>query len=65
MSSTPATIAKFVQFCQQHLKGDEKDEAQVFTATDDLLEKLLTLNLELAAQEQRGEPVVGPWAPLE
>ncbi len=30
MSSTPETIAKFVQFCQQHLKGDEKGEAQVF-----------------------------------
>ena len=30
MSSTPATIAKFVQFCQQHLQGDEKGEAQVF-----------------------------------
>lgn len=30
MSSTPETIAKFVQFCQQHIKGDEKGEAQVF-----------------------------------
>ena len=30
MSSTPEAIAKFVQFCQQHIKGDEKGEAQVF-----------------------------------
>lgn len=30
MPSTPETIAKFVQFRQQHLKGDEKGEAQVF-----------------------------------
>jgi hypothetical protein len=32
--------------------------------TDDLLEVLLALNLELAEKERRGEgPIVGPWAP--
>ncbi|MBE9178160.1 class I SAM-dependent DNA methyltransferase [Oculatella sp. LEGE 06141] len=30
MPSTPETLSKFIQFCQQHLKGDEKGEAQVF-----------------------------------
>ena len=34
-----------------------------FQPSDDILEKLLALNLELAAQEQRGEPVIGPWDP--
>lgn len=34
-----------------------------FTKSDDLLEKLLTLNLKLAAKEKQGEPIVGPWAP--
>ena len=33
------------------------------TLQNDLLEKLLALNLDLAAKEQRGEPVVGPWDP--
>jgi hypothetical protein len=30
---------------------------------DDLLEKLLTLNLELAEKEKCGEAIVVPWAP--
>ncbi|KAM3115760.1 hypothetical protein [Phormidesmis sp. 146-33] len=30
MSATPETLQKFVLFRQQHLKGDEKGEAQVF-----------------------------------
>ncbi len=34
-----------------------------FEFADDILEKLLALNLELAAKEQRGEPVIGPWDP--
>ncbi|MDB9494374.1 N-6 DNA methylase, partial [Spirulina major CS-329] len=34
-----------------------------FKPNDDLLEKLLTLNLQLAAQEEAGETVIGPWAP--
>jgi hypothetical protein len=38
-------------------------QAYGFNDTDDILEKLLTLNLELAAKEQRGEPIVGCWAP--
>ncbi|PZV18113.1 MAG: class I SAM-dependent DNA methyltransferase [Leptolyngbya sp.] len=40
-------------------------QAYGFNDTDDILEKLLTLNLELAAKEQRGEPVVGCWAPAD
>ncbi len=38
-------------------------KAYGFGKDDDLLERLLMLNLELAAKEQRGEAVVGPWAP--
>ena len=34
-----------------------------FSPTDDLLEKLLSLNLELAEKEKLGESVIGPWAP--
>ncbi len=40
-------------------------QAYGFNDTDDILEKLLTLNLELTAKEQRGEPVVGCWAPAD
>jgi hypothetical protein len=40
-------------------------QAYDFDPTDDLLEKLLALNLALAAKEQRGEPVVGPWDPTQ
>lgn len=35
-----------------------------FNPTDDLLEKLLTLNLELAEKEKRGEAIVGAKAPI-
>lgn len=38
-------------------------KAYGFKADDDLLERLLTLNLELAEKEKRGEAVIGPWAP--
>ncbi len=38
-------------------------EAYHFQADDDILEKLLTLNLELAEKEKRGETVIGPWSP--
>ena len=38
-------------------------QAYRFNATDDLLEKLLTLNLELAEKETRGGAIVDPWAP--
>ncbi|WP_072619577.1 DNA methyltransferase [Spirulina major] len=37
-------------------------KAYGFTPNDDILEKLLTLNLELAAKEQQKEPIIGPWA---
>ncbi len=38
-------------------------QAYGFSPDDDILEKLLALNLELAQKEKRGEPVVGSWAP--
>ncbi|MCG9886171.1 MAG: N-6 DNA methylase [Cyanobacteria bacterium] len=38
-------------------------KAYGFAADDDILEKLLTLNLELAEQEQQGTAIIGPWAP--
>jgi len=38
-------------------------QAYGFKPDDDLLEKLLTLNLELAEKEKRGGAIVGPWAP--
>ena len=49
-------------------------QAYRFKPDDDLLEKLLTLNLELAEKEKRGDAVpselrsaliVGPWAPTQ
>lgn len=36
-------------------------EAYGFNPDDDLLEKLLKLNLELAEKEERGEKIVGCW----
>ncbi|MBD2115260.1 MULTISPECIES: DNA methyltransferase [Cyanophyceae] len=38
-------------------------QAYGFSQADDLLARLLELNLTLADREQAGEPVVGPWAP--
>ena len=38
-------------------------KAYGFSKTDDLLEKLLALNLEVAEKEKNGESVIGPWAP--
>ena len=38
-------------------------KAYGFSKTDDLLEKLLALNLDVAEKEKNGESVVGPWAP--
>ena len=38
-------------------------KAYGFSTIDDLLEKLLALNLELAQKEKNGEAIVGPWAP--
>ncbi|WP_223257373.1 DNA methyltransferase [Phormidesmis priestleyi] len=40
-------------------------QAYGFKPDDDLLEKLLTLNLELAEKEKNGEAIVGPWAPTQ
>ncbi|GAB4340138.1 MAG: class I SAM-dependent DNA methyltransferase [Cyanophyceae cyanobacterium] len=38
-------------------------KAYGFSGDDDILEKLLDLNLELSAKEAQGEPIIGPWAP--
>lgn len=38
-------------------------QAYGFTDSDDILAKVLELNLELAEKEKRGEPVVGPGVP--
>lgn len=38
-------------------------QAYNFKNSDDILEKLLELNLELAEKEKRGEAIIGPWAP--
>jgi hypothetical protein len=40
-------------------------QAYSFKLGDDLLEKLLTLNLELAAKEKRGKAIVGCWSPAQ
>jgi hypothetical protein len=40
-------------------------QAYGFSPDDDLLEKLLALNLELAEKEKSGEAVVGPWDPTQ
>jgi SAM-dependent methyltransferase len=40
-------------------------QAYGFSPDDDLLEKLLALNLELAEKEKNGEAVVGPWDPTK
>lgn len=39
-------------------------QAYSFDLSEDILEKLLELNLELAEKEKRGEAVVGAWAPV-
>lgn len=38
-------------------------QAYEFNSDDDILAKLLELNIELADKEKRGESVVGPWSP--
>lgn len=40
-------------------------KAYQFSAKDDLLEKLLEMNLELSAKEKQGEKIIGPWAPID
>lgn len=39
-------------------------QAYGFNSSNDILEKLLELNLELAEKEKQGESVIGPWAPV-
>ncbi|WGV24938.1 hypothetical protein QI031_24725 [Halotia branconii CENA392] len=39
-------------------------QAYNFQPNDDILEKLLILNLELADKEKQGKPVIGPWSPI-
>lgn len=39
-------------------------QAYSFNSSDDILEKLLELNLELAEKQKQGESVIGPWAPV-
>jgi hypothetical protein len=52
------------QLFKLHAKFDRLVmQAYGFNDTNDILKKLLALKLELAAKEQRGEPVVGSWAP--
>jgi type I restriction-modification system DNA methylase subunit len=52
------------QLYKLHAKLDQLVmQAYGFSCDDDILERLLTLNLELAEKEKRGEPVVGAWAP--
>ena len=38
-------------------------QAYHFKEKDDILEKLLELNLELAEKEKQGESIIGSWAP--
>ncbi len=52
------------QLYQLHEALDRQcNAAYGFTDSDDILAKLLELNLELAEKEKRGEPVVGPCVP--
>jgi hypothetical protein len=52
------------QLAKLHTKLDTLTlQAYGFNPTDDLLEVLLALNLELAEKEKNGEAIVGPWAP--
>jgi hypothetical protein len=53
------------QLYKLHAKLDQLVmQAYGFSPNDDILERLLELNLELAQKEKQGEPVVGSWAPL-
>ena len=40
-------------------------QAYSFAPTDDLLEKLLELNLAIAAKDEGGDRVIGPWDPTQ
>jgi hypothetical protein len=39
-------------------------QAYGFSYNDDILEKLLEFNLELAEKEKQGKSVIGPWTPV-
>nr|WP_322712987.1 hypothetical protein [Nostoc sp. ChiSLP03a]MDZ8214130.1 hypothetical protein [Nostoc sp. ChiSLP03a] len=39
-------------------------QAYGFDSSDDILEKLLELNLELAKKEKQRESIIGPWVPV-
>ncbi|MEM8545705.1 MAG: hypothetical protein AAGF66_17125 [Cyanobacteria bacterium P01_H01_bin.119] len=69
MTTTAERLYTFANFVTEHFKGKELDalvlQAYGFSPDDDLLEKLLALNLELAQKEKHGEPVVGPWDPTQ
>lgn len=52
------------QLHKHHAKLDRLVmQAYGFQDTDDILGKLLTLNLELAKKEKQGNSIIGPWAP--
>jgi hypothetical protein len=52
------------QLAKLHTKLDTLTlQAYSFSPTDDLLEVLLALNLELAEKEKQGQAIIGPWAP--
>ncbi|MEP0855728.1 DNA methyltransferase [Trichocoleus sp. DQ-U1] len=52
------------QLYQLHAQLDQLVmQAYGFNPSDDILEKLLQLNLELAEKEKQGETIIGPWAP--
>ena len=52
------------QLFKLHAKLDQLVmQAYGFNPDDDILAKLLDLNLELTEKEKRGEVVVGPWSP--
>ena len=54
------------QLFKLHAKLDQLVmQAYGFNSDDDILAKLLELNLELAEKEKRGEAIVGPWSPEE
>jgi len=38
-------------------------QAYGFSSDDDILERLLTLNFELAENEKQSVPIVGAWTP--
>jgi hypothetical protein len=40
-------------------------QAYGFNSKDDILEKLLTLNSELAEKEKQGINIIGPWCSIE